>query len=45
MLLINEVKLYIYMFLTSGAKKIKKQPQLVELGLTDLVAVGAFNVW
>ena len=33
LLLINEVELSIYRFLTSGAKKTKKQPQLVELGV------------
>ena len=32
-LLINEVELSIFRFLTSGAKKIKKQPQLVKLGV------------
>ena len=30
---INEVELSIYKFLTLGAKKIKKQPQPVELGV------------
>ena len=30
-LLINEVELSIYTFVTSGAKKTKKQPQLVKL--------------
>ena len=33
LLLINEVELFIYRFLTSEAKKIKKQPQLIELGV------------
>ena len=33
LLLINEVELSIYRFLSSGAKKIKKQPQLVKLGI------------
>ena len=32
-LFINEVELSIYRFLTSGAKKIKKQSQPVELGI------------
>ena len=32
-LLINEVELSIYTFITSGAKKTKKQPQLVKLGV------------
>ena len=32
-LLINEVELSIYRFLTLGAKKTKKQPQPVELGV------------
>ena len=31
--IINEVELSIYRFLTSGAKKNKKQPQPVELGV------------
>ena len=31
--LINEVELSIYRFLTSGAKKNKKQPQPIELGV------------
>ena len=30
LLLINEVELSIYRFLTSGAKKIKKQPQSIK---------------
>ena len=33
LLLINEVELSIYRFLTLGAKKTKKQPQQVELGV------------
>ena len=33
LLFINEVELSIYRFLTSGAKKNKKQPQLVKLGV------------
>ena len=33
LLLINEVELSSYRFLTSGAKKTKKQPQLVKLGV------------
>ena len=33
--LINEVELSIYRFLTSGAKKIKKQSQPVELGVNQ----------
>ena len=35
--LIKEVELSIYRFLTLGAKKIKKQPQLVELGGGDQI--------
>ena len=31
--LINEVELSIYRFLSSGAKKSKRQPRLVELGV------------
>ena len=42
-LLINEVNLFIYRFLTSGDKKIKKQPQSVELGSTSSLAIGALN--
>ena len=41
--LINEVELFIYRFLTSGSKKIKKLPQSVELGSTGSLVVGAFN--
>ena len=36
--LINEVELSIYRFLTSGAKKIKKQPQPVELGVDRITS-------
>ena len=43
LLLINKVELSIYRFLTSGAKKNKKQPQLVERGSTGSLAIGAFN--
>ena len=39
---INEVELSIYRFLSSGAKKSKRQPQSVKLGVDSLV-VGAFN--
>ena len=38
LLLINEVELSIYWFLTSGAKKIKKQPQSVELGVNQVTS-------
>ena len=31
--IINEVELSIYRFLSSGAKKSKRQPRLVELGV------------
>ena len=31
--IINEVELSIYRFQTSGAKKTKKQPQSIELGI------------
>ena len=36
--LINEIELTIYRFLTSGAKKNKKQPQLVELGVDRITS-------
>ena len=35
---INEVELSIYKFLTLGAKKIKKQPQPVELGVDRITS-------
>ena len=38
LLLINEVELSIYRFLTSGTKKIKKQPQPVELGVDRITS-------
>ena len=42
---INEVKLLIYRFLTSGPKKIKKRPRPIKLGLIGSLAVEALNVW
>ena len=36
--IINEVKLSIYRFLTSKAKKNKKQPQPVELGVDQFTS-------
>ena len=38
LLLINEVELSIYKFITSGVKKIKKQPQSVELGVDQFTS-------
>ena len=36
--IINEVELSIYRFLTSGAKKNKKQPQPVKLGVNQFIS-------
>ena len=44
-LLINEVKLYIYRFLTSGAKKPKSNFNRSSLGSTGSLAIGVFNAW
>ena len=42
LLLINEMELSIYRFLTPGPKKNKRQPQPIELGVNWIV-IGAFN--
>ena len=38
LLFINEVKLSIYRFLTSGGNKNKKQPQSIELGVDRFIS-------
>ena len=42
LLLINEVELSIYRFLTSGAKKTKKQSQPIELGVDQFTSRWSF---
>ena len=44
-LLINEVEISIYRFLTSGAKKPKSSLNRSNLGSIGLLTVGAFNAW
>ena len=41
--LINEVGLSMYRFLSLGAKKTKKQPQSVELGVNRSLTIRTFN--
>ena len=45
LLLINEMELSIYRFLTLGAKKSKSNLDRSSQGLTSSLAVGAFNAW
>ena len=44
-MLINEVELSIYRFLTSGAKKPKSSLDRLSWGFTISLAIGAFNIW
>ena len=45
LLLINEVKLFVYRFLTSGAKKPKNSLDWSSWWLTGSLTIRGFNVW